>query len=97
MYALAAEPLAISIRVNPEIQGLCSGHLIENISMYVDGTLLYLADSGPSLNTTLWTIEQFGSFTSFKVNWEKSQILPNSFPPTRMQAHLPLQRVNTIK
>lgn len=95
MYALAAEPLAISIQANPEIQGLCSGHLIENISMYVDGTLLYLAIL--HYTTTLWTIEQFGSFTSFKVNWEKSQILPNSFPPTRMQAHLPLQRVNTIK
>lgn len=98
LYALAAEPLAISIRADPEIRGLESGTLTEKISMYADDTLLYLADSGPSLKTALQTIEQFGTFSGLKINWEKSQILSiDSFPPTEIQANLPLQRVSVIK
>lgn len=98
LYALAAEPLAISIWQNPEIRGLGVGGLTEKISMYADDTLLYLADSGPSLQTASRTIEQFGTFSGLKINWEKSQILPlDSFPPPEAQAHLPLQRVSLIK
>lgn len=66
--------------------------------MYADDTLLYLADSGPSLQTALNTIELFGTFSGLKINWEKSQILPlDSFPPPEAQANLPLQRVSLIK
>lgn len=78
------------------------GDLTEKINMYADDTLLYLADSGPSLQTALNTIEQFGTFSRLKINWEKkkklSQILPlDSFPPPEAQAHLPLQRVSLLK
>lgn len=98
LYALAAEPLAVSIRANPEIRGLTVRHLTENISLYADDTLLYLADSGPSLHNALQTIEGFGTFSGLNINWEKSQILPiDSFPPTEEQTNLPLQRVALIK
>lgn len=76
LYALATEPLAISIRCNPLIQGLHIGDLEEKINMYADDTLLYLADSGPSLAEALQTIEHFGSFLLLSISWEKSQILP---------------------
>lgn len=96
LYALAAEPLAISIRAG--LRGLESGTLTEKNSMYADDTLLYLVDSGPSLQKALQTIEQFGTFSGLKINWEKSQILSiDSFPPTELQANLLLQRVSTIK
>lgn len=98
LYALAAEPLAISIRADPEIVGLKLGPLTEKISMYADDTLLYLADPGHSLHNALQTIEQFGKFSGLKINWEKSQILPiDNFPPTEIQASMPLQRVDRIK
>lgn len=44
LYALASEPLAMSVQANPEIRGKT-----EKISMYADDILLYLATSGPSL------------------------------------------------
>lgn len=81
LYALATEPLAISIRRNPLIQGIHAGNLEEKISMYADDTLLYLADSGSSLAEALRTIEYFGSFSRLRINWEKSQILPLDLPP----------------
>ena len=98
LYALAAEPLATSIRTNPEIEGCRMGSLVEKISMYADDTLLYLADSGPSLHAALQTIEQFGIFSGLKINWGKSQILPiDCFPPSESQSSMPLQRVDVIK
>ena len=87
---VVAEPLAISIREDPEIQGLCLGSLTEKNSLYADDTT--------SLRKTLNTIEHFGQISGLKINWEKSQILPmDSFPSPELQAQLPLQRVNTIK
>lgn len=98
LYALASEPLAVSIRTNQEIIGLTFGSLTEKISLYADDTLLYLADPGLSLHTALNVIEQFGTFSGLRINWGKSQILPiDSFPPTESQANLPLQRVDIIK
>lgn len=98
LYALAAEPLAISVRADSEIVGLKLGSLIEKISMYADDTLLYLADPGHSLHNALQTIERFGKFSGLKINWEKSQVLPiDNFPPTKFQADMPLQRVDMIK
>lgn len=73
LYALAAEPLSISIRKNPEIHGLCIGALTEKNNMYADDTLLYLADSGPSLQTALQTIKQFVSFSGLKIPWSQPQ------------------------
>lgn len=98
LYALAAEPLAMSVLANAEIKGLKLGPLTEKISIYADDTLSYLADSGPSLHNALQTIEQFGKFSGLKINWGKSQILPiESFPPTESQTNMPLQRVDIIK
>lgn len=77
-YALAAEPLAISIRSNPAIQGLSSGPLIEKMSMYADDTMLYGADSGPSLHNALQTIKQFGTFSGLKIIWCLLGIFPDS-------------------
>lgn len=68
------------------------GDLVETISMYADDTLLYLADSGPSLAKVFRTTDHFGSFSGLKIKWEKSQVLPLDFAPqTELQAQLPLQ------
>lgn len=40
LYALAAEPLAISIRSNPSIQGMCVGLFVKTIGMYADDILV---------------------------------------------------------
>lgn len=98
LYALAAEPLAIAIRAKTEIVGLRVDNYTEKIGLYADDTILYLADQGPSLQTALRIIEQMGSFSGLRINWDKSQILPiDHFPPPITCPELPLARVNTIK
>lgn len=45
--------LHISLRMNPDVHGLRLGPLVETVSLYADDMILYLADSGPSLQTAL--------------------------------------------
>lgn len=60
--------------------------------------LLYLADAGPSLQTALQLITDFGAFSGLQINWDKSQILPLDFAvPTADQASLPLVRTDNFK
>lgn len=51
LYAIAVEPLAISLRMHSDIHGLRSGSLVETVSLYADDMLFYLADTGLSLKT----------------------------------------------
>lgn len=90
LYALAAEPLAMAIRTEPNIAGLRQGSSLEKIGLYVDDTMLYLADQGPSLQAVLEIIERLGKFSGLRINWDKSQILPlNQSPPTPIYPKLP--------
>lgn len=94
LYALAAEPLAIAIRANPDIIGLKRGDSWEKIGLYADDTILYLADQGPSLQTALSIIETVGKYSCLQINWDKSQILPiDRFPHSAVFPELPLKRV----
>lgn len=98
LYALAAEPLSMSLRSNPDIVGLCVGSIMGTVCIYADDTLLYVDGSTDAPQKALAEIELFGSFSGLKINWDKSQILPlDSFPEMQEQARLPLQRVNCIK
>lgn len=68
---------------NPEIQGLSSGSLVEKVGLYANDSVLYLSVFGPSLLSALHTTEQFGMFSSLKINWDKSP-----FPHALSQSQL---------
>uniref|UniRef100_A0A803K2L7 Reverse transcriptase domain-containing protein n=1 Tax=Xenopus tropicalis TaxID=8364 RepID=A0A803K2L7_XENTR len=98
LFALAIEPLAIKIRQSQNITGLKLGEVEERISLYADDVLLYLDSPGNSLQNVLQVVNQFGTFSGLKINWEKSSVFPieegidpNKFPPT------PLTWVNSFK
>lgn len=58
------------------------GNMIEKIGLYVDDTIQYLADSGPSSLAALHTIECTGGHSGLQINWSKSHILPiDHLPP----------------
>lgn len=76
LFALALQPLAISVRESQAIRGLVLGRLKERISLYADDALLYLNDVGPSLLAVLETFEIFGRFSGVRINWSKSVIFP---------------------
>ena len=91
LYALAVEPLCIALRHHPGIAGLRCGRVTELLSLYADDMLLYLSVAGPSLQTALQLITQFGKFSGLQINWTKSHILPLDLgPPHRRSGGPPL-------
>lgn len=78
LFNLALEPLAISIRNHPNIGGVRIGNYESRISLYADDVVLYLADPASSIPCLLDLIKQFGSFSGYTINWEKSVLMPIS-------------------
>lgn len=76
LFALSVEPLAETIRSNSCIHGFSTSNTINKISLYADDILLYITQPQVSLPVILKTITTFGKFSGFKVNLEKSELMP---------------------
>lgn len=69
LFTLEVEPLAILIRENPDIVGIRKGQLEDKVPLYADDALLYLRDTGGSLEKLMETITRFAEFSRFTINW----------------------------
>lgn len=76
LFALALEPLAISIRASPQIAGIRCGASDCVIGLYADDVILTLSDARVSLTPLLNLIHRFGLLSGFTINWEKSLFMP---------------------
>jgi len=76
LFALIVEPLAETIRSNPYIHGFNTLNTVNKISLYADDILLYITQPQVSLSVILKTITNFGKLSGFKVNYEKSELMP---------------------
>lgn len=76
LFAVAMEPLAISIRNHPSIAPLILGGVDHRISLYADDVVLFLSRPEVSLPPLLGLIEKFGEISGYTVNWDKSEFLP---------------------
>lgn len=77
-FALALEPLAIAIRANSEIAGFGYNVSECTIGLYADDVILTLSDIRQSILPLLEVIKEFGRFSGFTINWEKSVLMPLS-------------------
>lgn len=76
LFALALEPLAISIRASPRIAGISCGTSESTIGLYADDVVLTLSDARTSLSPLLDLINGFGKLSGFTINWQKSLFMP---------------------
>lgn len=76
LFALALEPLAETIRKHKEIHGYNTGYTSNKISLYADDILLFVTRPLDSIPKVLVTIDLFSSFSGYKVNWGKSELMP---------------------
>lgn len=67
LLTLAIEPLAEAIRSNPTVFGVSTDRGTHKISLNANNILLFL--SRPTIN-------QFGSFSGYKINFSKSEAMP---------------------
>lgn len=76
LFALTAEPLVQSIRSDPPIHGFNTLKTVNQISLYADDILRYITKPRVSWPVILDPINAFGISSRFKVNLNKSELMP---------------------
>lgn len=76
LFALAIEPLAERVWSHPEIHGYNTKYTVNKISLYADDILLFISQPQTTIALILSLINLFGSFAGYRVNWDKSEIMP---------------------
>lgn len=87
---MAVEPLAEAILECPDIVGFrrCRGE--EKIALFADDALVFLGDTYTSVSSVISLIDTYGTFSGFKITWDKSVIMPID-PIDPIQLELPHQ------
>lgn len=91
IFALAIEPLAQSIRLDPQIHGYQTKTTTNKISLYADDILLYVTKPHCSIPSILKKIETFGKFSGYRINWTKSILMPVNPTPQSTLARFPFK------
>lgn len=92
LFALAIEPLAISLRSSPSFHGVIRDNVEYRLSLYADDLLLYVTDPASCLPSIQSTLDTFSSFSGYKLNLQKSECYPiNTAALQLQQADLPFK------
>lgn len=70
-FAMAIEPLAISVREHAHIKPITLGGVDHNISLYAHGVALFVSDP----EHLFQLINSFGEVSSYIFNWQKSELI----------------------
>lgn len=76
LFALAIEPLSIALKTDNLIPGIKRGGVEHKVSLYADDLLLYIFDPVRTIPYALNTLKNFGSFSGYKLNIDKSDFFP---------------------
>ena len=75
LFAIALEPLAISIRNHPSISPVHLGEIDHHISLYADDVVLFVSHPERSVPSLLELINTFGGLSGYTINWDKSEFM----------------------
>ena len=76
LFAVAVEPLAISLRNENRIKGILRHGSVHKVSLYADDMLLYISDPLVCVPKVLKLLKDFGRLSGYKVNIQKSEMMP---------------------
>lgn len=76
LFALAIEPLSITLKSLPSISGIRRGGVEHRISLYADDLLLYVSNPVLSVPHIVQALERFGKLSGYKLNFGKSECYP---------------------
>ena len=89
LFAVAIEPLSVALRTSSSFQGVARKGVEHWLSLYADDVLLYVNNTVKCLPSIL---ENFCSFSSYKMNLQKSECFPiNPAALQLQQTDLPFQ------
>ena len=81
LFALFIEPLAQKIREDPEIMGIIHKGREHKTCLYADDILVTLSDPDTSLPKLMSSLDQYGFYSGYKLNIEKTQTLSFNYSP----------------
>ncbi len=76
LFAIAIEPLSIMLRTLPVFQGIIRKGIEHKLALYADDLLLYVTDPIASIPEIIHLLDDFGKFSGYKLNLQKSECLP---------------------
>lgn len=76
LFALSIEPLAQTIRLDSLISPIAIKATQHKIYLYADDVLLYFTNIHSSLLQILQVFSQFSQYSGYKINWDKSLLIP---------------------
>ncbi|KAF7653218.1 hypothetical protein LDENG_00086010, partial [Lucifuga dentata] len=76
LFAIAMEPLAAAIRQDISVRGVTLNNCQHKISLYADDVLLYLDSPTQDIPKLIQLINEYGSFSGYKINFSKSEAMP---------------------
>ena len=94
LFALAIEPLAVALRLCEGFKGVLREGQELKVSLYADDLLLYMSDPTLSLPHVLDILKRFGGVSGYKLNLQKSELLPINSKAAALPSDLfPFKRV----
>lgn len=75
LFLFAVEPLAMTIRNNPDIKGITVGEKEHCISLFADDIIVFLSNLKTSIPTLNNILSEFKDFSGYKINNNKSALL----------------------
>lgn len=85
LFAIAIEPLSITLRSSPLFKEIIRNRTEYKLSLYADDLLLYISDPSLSIPAVVSILENFSSFSGYKLNLEKSECFPINTAACHMQ------------
>lgn len=90
LFALIIEPLAIKLRTSACLQGIERDGVKHYVSLYADDLLLYITDPGICSHRIIQTLDDFGTFSGYKINLQKTVCFPiNNLAKQLKQGQIP--------
>lgn len=76
LFLLALDPLAETVRNYQGLSGVKLGDKEYRLSLYADDILLFITNPAKFIPTLILIINEFGLFSGYKTNYNKSEALP---------------------
>ena len=85
LFALAIEPLSITLRSSTLFQGILRGGIEYRVSLYADDLLLYITNPAIAIPNVISILHDFSSFSGYKLNLQKSECFPLNITNSQLQ------------